>query len=123
MHNLLSTMSRLRKNVSQKLTMINIHHCVWFRFILKYNYTNHSSFVTTVWHCAKNFACPTAEVTWGLRAGTGAKTSDTTFLCLVYSTADYWSLVCSRSTCFIYSVLNEALRVITDASVPLQRTT
>ena len=71
----------------------------------------------------KNFACPIAEVTWGLRAGAGDKTSDTALLFLVYSTAEYWSLVYSRSTWFIYSVLNKTLRVITDASVPLQRTT
>ena len=45
------------------------------------------------------FACPAVEVTCDLRAGAGAKTSDTTLLLLVYSTAEYWSLVCSRSTC------------------------
>ena len=51
------------------------------------------------------------------------ETSDTAFLFLVYSTTEYWSLICSRSTWFIYNVLNEALRVVTDASVPIQRTT
>ena len=52
-----------------------------------------------------------------------AETLDTAFLFLVYSTTEYWSLVCSRSAWFIYSVLNEGLRVVTDAPVPLQRTT
>ena len=35
-----------------------------------------------------------------------------------YSTAEYWSRICCRSrpTWFIYSVLNDALRVVTDAS-------
>ena len=49
-----------------------------------------------------------------------AETSDTALLFLVYSTAKYWSLICSRSAWFIYSVLNEALGVVTDASVSLQ---
>ena len=60
------------------------------------------------------FACNAVEVTCSLRAGAGAKTSDTALLFLVYSTAEYWSLVCSRSTCFKYSVLNDALLVVTE---------
>ena len=60
------------------------------------------------------FACLAVKVTCGLRADVGAKTSDTTLLFLVYSTAEYWSLVCSSSTCFIYNVLNDALRVVTE---------
>ena len=35
------------------------------------------------------FACPAVELTCGLRAGAGAKTSDTTLLFLVYLTAEY----------------------------------
>ena len=36
-----------------------------------------------------------------------------------YSTAEYWSRICCRSTWFIYTsmVLNDALRVVTDASL------
>ena len=60
------------------------------------------------------FAWPAVEVSCGLRGGAGAKTSDTTLLFLVYSTAKYWSLVCSRNTCFKYSVLNDALPVVTE---------
>ena len=40
-----------------------------------------------------------------------------------YSTAEYWSRICCRSTWFIYSVLNDALRVVTDASIALKGTT
>ena len=42
-----------------------------------------------------------------------------------YSIAEYWKRFCGRSTWFIrlYSVLNDALRVVTDASIPLKRTT
>ena len=69
--------------------------------------------VTTVWHCTKNLASSTAEVTWGRREGADAKISNTALLFLVYSTAEYWSLVYSRSTWFIFSVLNEALGVVT----------
>ena len=66
----------------------------------------------------KNFAGPTAEVTCCLRAGAGAQTLDTALLFLVYSTAEYWSLVCSRSTWFIFSVLNDALHVVTGCLHP-----
>ena len=66
-------------------------NCKLLRFLLdKY-------MVTIVWHYTK---FPAAEVTCGLRAGAGAKTSDTAFLFFVYSTAEYWSLICSRSTWF-----------------------
>ena len=75
-------------------------------------------FVTTVWHCAKNFACPTTEITWGFRAGANAKTSNTAFLFLVYLTSEYWSLVYFRSTWFIFSVLNEALGIVTGCLRP-----
>ena len=51
------------------------------------------------------------------------KTLDTALLIFGYSTAEYWSRICCRSTWFIYSVLNEVLRVVTDASIPLKRTT
>ena len=60
----------------------------------------------------------TSEVTWGLRAGAGSKTSDTALLFLVYLTADYWSLVCSRSTWFIFSAWNDVLRVVTGCLLP-----
>ena len=69
------------------------------------------------------FVCPAVEITCGLGVGAGAKTSDTTLLFLVYSTAEYWSLVCSRSTCFIHCVLNDALRVVTECLDISQRTT
>ena len=52
-----------------------------------------------------------------------AEISDTALLFSVYSTTKYWSLICSCSTCFIYNVLNEALRIVTDASISLQQTT
>ena len=41
-----------------------------------------------------------------------------------YSKAEYWSRICCRSTWFIYTsmVLNDALRVVTDASISLKRT-
>ena len=61
---------------------------------------------------SKKRRLPAVEVTWGLRAGAGDKTSDTALLFLVYSTAEYWSLVCSRSTWLTFSVLNDALRVV-----------
>ena len=35
------------------------------------------------------FACPAAEVNCALKAGAGAKATDTAFLFLVYSTAEY----------------------------------
>ena len=54
----------------------------------------------------------------GPQAGADAKTSDTVLLFLVYSIAEYWSLVCSRSTWFIFSVLNDALRVVTKCFRP-----
>ena len=45
------------------------------------------------------------------------------FLNFSYSTAEYWSRICFRSTWFVYMVLNDALRVVTDASIPFKRTT
>ena len=62
----------------------------------------------------KTSPVPLLGVTWGFRAGAGAKTSDTVLLFLVYSTAEYWSLVCSRRAWFIFNVLNDALRVVTE---------
>ena len=64
--------------------------------------------------------CRAAEVTCGLRVDAGAKTSDTALLFLVYSTAEFWNLVCFRSTrtWFIYSFLNDVLRVVTGCFRP-----
>ena len=63
------------------------------------------------------FVCPATDLTCGLK---GAITSDSAFLFIVYSTAEYWNLICSGSarTWFLYSVLNEALRVVTECLSP-----
>ena len=57
--------------------------------------------------------------------GAGAKTLRIATLSLVYSTAEYCAPVWCRSayTRLIDSVLNDALRIVIDACVPLQRTT
>ena len=57
--------------------------------------------------------------------GAGAKTLRIATLSLVYSTAEYCVPVWCRSayTRLIDSVLNDALRIVTGACVPLQRTT
>ena len=54
----------------------------------------------------------------GVRAGAGAKTSDTALLFLVYSTAEYYSCVCSRNTWSILSVLNDSLPLLTGCLRP-----
>ena len=57
--------------------------------------------------------------------GTGAKTLHTAALSLIYSTAEYCAPAWCRSshTRLIDSVLNDALRIVTGAYVPLRRTT
>ena len=57
--------------------------------------------------------------------GAGAKTLRIATLSLVYSTAEYCAPVWCRSahTRLIDSVLNDALRIVLDACVPLQQTT
>ena len=57
--------------------------------------------------------------------GAGAKTLRIATLSPVHSTAEYCAPVWYRSahTRLIDSVLNDALRIVTDACVPLQRTT
>ena len=82
MYNLLFTLSRLRKKCELKVYSNQQSPLCLVPIYLEVKLDKALKLVTTVWHCAKNFVCPTAEVTWGLRAGADAKTSNTAILFL-----------------------------------------